>query len=292
MKNIKTRIAAAAFAAVTTVCGMQALTASADTTFYYTTVTQEQGDEPGFMGQAQKRWARDNGIYSGSIWNKTVTSGAIIGEGYARGTRGSANQGTPLYGNQAFARYLAHSYFGTKTFMEKYISTYTEIKQGDQIRVYRGNQVCWLFVVYVNNVNNNTLDLFYLDSSNQIVRTTWSRSGWRLNDGTNNWTMDYLIRPIKEGDMNGDGLFTTADQTWLQNHVGSQPNQYPKTVAQAGVKSSDYRDDAFASAAWAYDWQIPYSTYYKVGYNLHNPDENTTGHMRGNYGYVKLGPNG
>ena len=295
MKNMKTRLAAAACAAISTVCSMQAISASAWQQFYYTTNTQTECDQPYFMGQAQKRWARDYGINGGSTWNPSnynVTSGTICGEGYSRYTQSTTNLGSPLYGSQAFCRFLAHSYFGTKTFMEKEIYGSTPIKQGDQIKIDKGNQTRTLFVIYVDNINPNTLDTFSLDSSNHIQRETWERDGYYLKQGSTKWMMDFTLRPIKEGDVNGDGLFNTFDFLWLKNNVGREPSEYPKTLAQAGINSTYYRDDVFARAVWANDWKIEYSTYYTIGYNLNNPVSNNTGHMTGNHGYVKMTQNG
>ena len=176
--------------------------------------------------------------------------------------------------------------------MEKEIYGSTPIKQGDQIKIDRNGQTRTLFVIYVDNINPNSIDTFSLDSNNHILRETWTRSGYFLQDGSTEWVMDFTLRPIKEGDVNGDGLFTSVDLGWLKLNVGREPSDYPKTLAQAGINSTNYRDDVFARAVWANDWKIEYSTYYTIGYNLNNPVSNNTGHMTGNHGYVKMTQNG
>lgn len=290
MKNIKTRIAAAAFAAVTTVCGMQAISASAWQQFYYTTNKQEECDESYFMGQALKRWARDNGIYSGAYWNQNVASGVVCKEGYKSTTYSNTYEGTNLTDSAAFARYLAHSYFGTKTYMEICVIGSTDFKIGDQVRIGQGSAARTIFIT---NVNGNQITAFSLDNSHHITYDTYTRtSAWYLKQGNTSIYVDYLTRPIKEGDVNGDGVFTTADLDWLKKKIGDQPYYYPKSLDQLGMSGSNYRLDIFARAVWANDWKIEYSAYYTIGYNLNNPTPNNTGHMRGNYGFVKMYQNG
>lgn len=294
MKNIKSRIAAAALAATTVVTAAQAITASASETFYYTTVSQAYSQVPYNMGQFIKGASRYCNINNGANWNKTVTSGAICREGYYKTTYSNTNNGTVLNGSQALARELAEGYFGTKTFMEKIIYGNTAIEQGDQIRIgsTRSGSQKTLFVAYIDGLKIDTYSLN--NSTHKIERTTYKKKSsssyylQRLNaNGTvveDNIYMDFLIRPVKEYDLNGDGLVNNADKTWLGNNVGTQPSSYPKDVNSI-LNPSTYSTEIFARAARAYDWKVEYSAYYSIGYCLAQG-------TAGNFVYVKMNAQG
>lgn len=294
MKSIKSRIAAAAVAATAVVSAAQAITASAWETFYYTTVTQAYSQVPYNMGQFIKGASRYNNINNGASWNKTVTSGAVCRSGYYKTTYSGNNNGTQLTGSQALARELAEGYFGTKTFMEKIIYGSTAIEQGDQIRIgtSRSGSQKTLFVAYVNGLEIDTYSLN--NTTKKIERTTYKKKSstsyylQRLNASgavvEDNIYMDFLIRPVKEYDLNGDGVVDNSDTTWLKNKIGDQPSYYPVDVNTL-LNPSTYSSEIFARVAHANEWKVEYSTYYTVGFNL---AQGTAGNFR----YVKMNANG
>ena len=311
MKNMKSRITAMLFAAATTVCASQAITANAWETFYYDTQTQDWCELPQNMGYTVRGWSRFNGISGGQYWNETVSSGNVCSTGYRRTTYSGTGLGTPLTGSQALCRHLANTFFGTQTYMEHIVYGSTPIKMGDQIRLgsTRNGSQKTIFITYVNS--DGTFDAFSLNNSTHIIeRNTYRKKSstsyylQRLNsNGTvveDNIYMDFLIRPIKEGDVNGDGIFTQADKTWLKNKIGDQTNFYPKDV-NALLNPSIYRTDIFARVVWANDYKVEYSAFYTVGWNLTHKDGvtgavNDTGRMTfdgsGYFHYIKMNAEG
>ena len=294
MKSIKSRIAAAAVAATAVVSAAQAITASAWETFYYTTVTQAYSQVPYNMGQFIKGVSLYNNINNGASWNKTVTSGAVCRSGYYKTTYSGNNNGTQLTGSQALARELAEGFFGTKTFMEKIIFSNTAIEQGDQIRIgsTRNGSQKTLFVAYIDGLKIDTYSLN--NSTHKIERTTYKKKSsnsyylQRLNANgavvEDNIYMDFLIRPVKEYDLNGDGVVNNSDTTWLKNKIGDQPSYYPVNVNTL-LNPSTYSSEIFARAAHANEWKVEYSTYYTVGFDLAHGNA-------GDFRYVKMNVNG
>ena len=276
MKTMKSRIAAMLLAATATVSAAQAITASAWETFYYTTVTQAYSQVPYNMGQTIKGWSRFSNINDGSYWNSYVTSGVMCSEGYNKTTYSNKSEGQRLYNSQGFCRLLAETFFGTKTYMEKIIYGSTAIEQGDQIRIgYRNSSDArTLFVAYVDGITYNT---YTLDESTHTIKVErYRKTGTntyylRKLDSNGNPTgpslyMDYLTRPVKEYDVNGDGTVSTADTAWLTTNIGDVSN-YPKDVNEL-LSPSTYRSDVFARVAHANDWKVEYSTFYTIGYDL------------------------
>lgn len=288
MRNMKSRIAAMLLAATATVSAAQAIAASASETFYYTTNTVNYCQDPYNMGQFIKGASRYNNISAGATWNKTITSGAVCGESYRRTTYSGNNTGTPLTGSQGLARELAESFFGTKTFMEKIIYGSTAIEPGDQIRIgtTRNGSQKTLFVAYVNGLKFDTYSLN--NTTKKIERTTYKKKSstsyylQRLNaSGTvveDNIYMDFLIRPVKKYDINGDGTVNISDKQWLDNKIGDQYN-YPKDI-NALLNSSNYRTDIFARVVQGTDYYVPYSCYYALGFELLHGDPTLFNYVR------------
>lgn len=312
MKNMKSRITAMMFAAAMTVCASQAITASAEQ-FYYDTQSQDWCELPQNMGYTVRGWSRFMGYNAGSKWiNKNGTpkswvSGTVCGEGYENYAHTSLGQ--TLTGSVGFCRELADTFFGTKTYMEIEVWGDTPIKPGDQIKLGLGTaNTRTIFVAYVNGL---TFETYSLDSNNTILRETFRRASsnsymlQKLNDSgavVSTFTMDYLNRPIKQGDANGDGVFDDADKEWIEDNIGNQPGQYPKNVNTL-MDSGTHRADIFARALWAdpQTWCINYSTYYTVGWNLYHKNgqtgvHNDTGRMTWDgssyFYYVKMDENG
>ena len=285
MKHMKSRIAAVLFAAVTTVCASQAITASA---FEHTSTSQDYCEEPYNMSYATRNWNLYGNYCDGETWNKKIYSGVVCGSGFSTTTYSKTYQGSQLQGSQAFCRMLAESYFGTTTFMEHIVYSGTALKLGDQIKIDCGNEHRTIFVTYING---NTIRGFSLnDSTHKIIHgtETFTRSGWHLSSSNGKYYgMDYLTRPIKEYDANGDGIVTTADKNWIYNHIG-------KSQHECGFDNK--RWDIFMHTLNNNNWQIEYSDYYTIGYNLAHLNgtnqTNNTGRMTYDgsnyYYYVKM----
>lgn len=307
MKNMKSRITAMLFAAATTVCASQAITANAWETFYYDTQSQDWCELPQNMGYTIRGWSRYMGYNAGNKWvnsngtPKSWVSGTVCGEGYENYAHTS--NGQTLTGSVGFCRELADTFFGTKTYMEIEVWGNTPIKPGDQIKLGLGtSNTRTIFVSYINGL---TFETYSLDSSNTILRETFRRASsnsymlQKLNESgavVGTFTMDYLTRPIKEGDANGDGVFDAADKTWLEDNIGDQSWQYSKSVNSL-IDPSTHRADIFARAVWANDYKVEYSAYYTIGWNLTHKDgvtgaTNDTGRMTfdgsGYFHYIKM----
>ncbi len=296
MKNMKSRIAAMLFAAATTACAAQAITASAyQPYFVYTTITQDNAERAQYMGEVIRGWSRYAGINAGSTWNGSATCGPVCKKNYYKGSYSGNNSGTVLTKSQGLCSYLAQSFFNTNVFMEQITQYYTVYKPGDQVRLgnTRNASQKTIFIAYVNG---NTFDTYSINHANNTIerekyrKIDGSYRFQRLNaNGTvaeDNIYTDFLIRPIKQGDVNGDGVFTDADRTWMNTNIGDMGN-YPKN-ANSLLNPNTYATELFIRAAFGTKTgseanTIPYSAYYTIGYNLSHPNgnsgNNTTGRM-------------
>ena len=295
MKNMKTRIAAAACAAITAVCGMQAISASAYQNYFVHTVNSQDYCENAYnMGQAIKGWSRFGGINANSTWTGSATCGPICKKNFGKVSYSGNNNGTVLTKSQGLSMYLAQSFFGTTVFMEHITGSNTVYKPGDQVRIGSSTRNAAQKTIFITYVSGNTFDTYSINhSTNKIEcckyrKIAGSYRFQRLNaNGTvaeDNIYTDFLIRPIKQGDVNGDGIFSDDDQTWLNDHIGAMSN-YPKD-ANAVMNPSTKATELFIRAAFGdkQTWTIPYSAYYTIGYNLNHKDgvpgsHNDTGRM-------------
>ncbi len=275
MKHIASRAAAAFCAAITAVCVMQAVTASATTPAHPVSGNTQDSTEFGMnFGHNLYYWSVYN-YPQNSQWSQTVRQGKVFGPGYSTTNLSGISEGQTLSAPLAWARHLAISNYGNEHlyFTEQPASTVDDVttaKNGDQIVMTSSSgQKHAIFVTCV--YTDYTID------GSELVngRVNWN-SGYvkfgpnklrRLSDGTV-FTVDYVVRPVKEGDANGDSVVDSADVTWLSNHY----NAYSFPGAYYNVQ--------MAAADIDGDWQITWRDAFGVFMN------NSEGRMTGNYSYL------
>lgn len=270
-KNIKTRIAAAACAALAAVCGMQALSASAFNYCYpYTTNTQEWCYRN--SGRSSRMWLIN--MAENSYWNQTVKAGVMVGKGFTNSHPGVFSTNQTLTGDNAFVRHLACSHFGMIDTKSAWIelpktqfTAYGHYDFADQIFLGRGNERHAVLVTG-STVNNNVTELSCAELVNnrvkwnvkyQMIRYNQSNANSyfykmkRVSDGKT-YDIIYVARPVKEGDANGDGNVTRNDVQWIQQRISSyngNPNvsgcNNALRKAAADVNGSGWLDDNDAS---------------------------------------------
>ena len=218
MKHISTRAAAAVCAAITAVCGMQALSASAVNNAHPTTGnSQAYCNEPYNMSHNCYFWSVYN-YPENSYWNTTVYSGKVLGEGFTTANISGTSQGSALTGAKAFARTLACSHFGSQNtiFVELpggYANCPAVIRLGDQIVLTRnGSQ----HTIFITGINDETNTVYASEIVNNRVKhgVTFScPQDGKLKRTSNNQTFNvsYVIRPAMEGDANGDCYIDIRD---------------------------------------------------------------------------------
>ncbi len=266
MKHMKARIAAMLFAAATTVCASQALSASA---FSHTYSSQDYCEEPYNMSYSCRNWGLYGGYYNGQIWDGEVYSGVVCGHGYSQTTFSKTYQGSKLEKSAGFCRMLAESFFGTTTFMEHIVYYNTPLTIGDQVKIDYGNEHRTLFIT---SITGNTVRAYSLNENTGEIITgeAFTRNGWHLRSQSSNknYGMDYLTRPIKEYDANGDGIISRDDADWILTNYNNG------RVTQHDCGFDNKRWDILIHALQnEHTWKIEYSDYYTIGYNL--------GHLNG-----------
>ena len=251
MKNIKTRIAAAACAAITAVCGMQAMSASAFNYGHPYTVNSQEWCYRN-TGRSLRMWTSDtSSIKQGKTWNGTINAGTMVGMGFTTKHDSDLTNGQKLTGDAAFARYLACSHFGVKNgedgkaawidLPKTQFTAYGHYDFGDQIRLGRGNERHSIFVTYATlNTKTNVTEITCAEVVGKTINWNVKYQMIRYNNKSNTYfsqmkrvsdgkTYDVICvtRPVKEGDANGDGSVTRNDVQWIQNRVkynGGNPN--------------------------------------------------------------------
>ena len=281
MKHIKSRIAAASCAAITAICGMQALSASAYNTNYpYTRNTQNFCQEPRNMSYNLHAW-QSYGYPQGKKFSQTVDGGVLVGKGFTEAHISSYNNyNAQMTGPRAWVRFLANSHFGTVVegrgvWMELPSADFTgtgSFALGDQIILNGSNA---LFVTGINS--DNTIYCSELISGKVAWSTQYklTKSGnqpmqlQRIAGGSKTtYTLNYVVRPVKEGDANGDGWVNLNDVIWTEGHYNCYnfPDEnYNVQMAAADVNGNGQIDNG--------DRDIIYGHYYG-------------GVMNGNYRYV------
>lgn len=259
MKTMKTRIAAAACAAITAICGAQALTASAfNYNHPYSLNTQEWCTRN--LGRSLRMW-QSYGLAEGTYWSNSVKAGTMVGKGFTNAHISSYSTNQNIFNQMAFPRYLACSHFGFDA--EK--AAWMEIPQADCNGCYEGGDQIFLksngtyHAVFVESYYN-TLYCSELDSSKHIRwNVTYERVGntqlKRVRDGKI-FDILYVARPIKEGDANGDGRVEVDDCGWIGSHYGN------------GIISGTNRDILMAAADVSGNWQIDWDDLYGIYTNM------------------------
>ena len=282
MKSIRSKIAAAALAAVTAACSAQAITASAYT---YTTRTQRYLQTQSTMNSKVDAWKAS--YPAGSTFSTAgapVYSGKIVYSGFEPMDPSPENE--ELLRTQAYARKLASEYFGTTTFMAIGGGSGFTPEIGDQVKIWDpdNHRSRWILITRTaGGVQATETDQF----TNKVK--------WNVNYTVGNGTMDctsengkhYIVsdcyRPIKQGDVNGDGKVTTYDVQWLEGYVSGSNS----------ISGKDY-NLLMAAIDFNGDWQITksdrdrlFNTLCYADGSLRSTYNGST--MYGNYKYVVLG---
>ncbi|MBQ6039715.1 MAG: dockerin type I repeat-containing protein [Oscillospiraceae bacterium] len=289
MKNIKTRIAAVACAALAAVCGMQALSASAFNYCYpYSVNTQEWCYRN--TGRSSRMW--QNGMAQNSYWSQTVKAGTMVGKGFTNSHPGVFTTNQNLTNANAFVRYLACSHFGLDASKAAWIelpkTQFTangHYEFADQIFLARGNErhavLCMAASVNSSNVTeltcaelvNNRVKWnvkYQMIRYNQNNSSSYFAKMKRVSDGKT-YDIMYVARPVKEGDANGDGTVTRNDVQWIQQRI-SNNNGNPNVSgcnnnlrkAAADVNGSGWLDDGDYTTIYGHmyeSWSIMMGDY-------------------------------
>ena len=274
MKNMKTRIAAAALAAITAVCGAQALSASAfnwghpyslnDQTWCYMS-----------LGRSQRMW-QNYGLPEGGYFYQTVQAGTMVGKGFTTSHLSNWPKNQTLYGGIGWVRYLACSHFGFEQNKAAWLelpktdfTSYAKYRGGDQVFLKQGSSY---HAVFVTGSYNSTLYCSELDGSIIKWGVEYKRmSNYKLKRVSDGQIFDiqYVARPIKEGDANGDGIVNASDVTWINQHNG-------------GANYSGYnRDIMLAAADVDGTWWLNSNDA-----SIIDANRNADGYMDGDFRYV------
>lgn len=282
MKSIKTKIAAAALAAITTVCSAQAISASA---YQYTPNTQRYLQTQSTMNSKITTWK--NLYPAGSTFTTTndrVYSGKITNVGFETVT--PSQEGQELLGTQAYARKLAVNYFGTSIFMSLQTGKEFNPEIGDQVKLWDPDthRSRWIFITRKSGgIQATELDQF----TNKVK--------WNVNYTVGNGSMDctsengkhYIVyacyRPIKQGDVNGDGRVTTYDIQWLEGYVSGFYSTSGKDYNLL-MAASDFNTSWTLTTS---DRNTLFNNLCYSDYSLRPTYDNST--MYGNYKYVVQG---
>ena len=273
MKRITSRLAAAVFGAVTAVCAVQATAASAITDAHPVCGnTQDMCEYGRTLSQDVYFWSVHT-YPENTIWNNTLTSGLVLGQGYTYTTISGNTQGSQLTGPVAWARNLAIEHFGSQNlvFTEQPASAYTQYSQmkgGDQIVLTRNGQTHALYVtgvqsdrIYCSELVNNRIKwgVEYRLTSNGMLK--------RASNGQN-YTINYFVRPVKEGDANGDSVVDVLDVDWILGHTNVY--DFP------GVDYNTQMAAADLQGTWVITWADALTVYMNCN----------DGRLSGDYSYV------
>ncbi|HAG12902.1 MAG TPA: hypothetical protein DCG49_03445 [Ruminococcus sp.] len=292
MKHIKTKIAAFACAAVTSVCAAQGLTASAANgsapagTIESQVSCQEQGyrmsdflhSVGGHQFPAGRYWNSGNPDTCTTTYNtgKTtkVTVGQVCSAGFSTNLMGGPAAGAQIQRSAAFARKLASIYFGTDIYMRQGTYKNFTARLGDQITYYTGNGT-QTHTVFVTGTNNNG-DLTLAECEDNVgckisySGTCFFHNGAFIRNGKS-YGLKYVERPVKIGDVDGNGFVDGNDCTrMIQVQNG--------TFNFSGINYNMMR----AAADVDRDWQF----YDQDDFNYVATHATAGGCLSG-YGYVK-----
>ena len=266
MKNIKTRIAAAACAAITAFCGAQAMSASAFNYGHpYSGNTQEYCESAYAMSRNVRMWqtygSNGSGDWAeGCSWSPSVKAGKMVGRGFTTAHTSNYSTNQTLTGPVGWVRTLANSHYGFEAqkaaWMEipsSYMNGWTSFRQGDQVILKSGNTTHAVFITYIDG------ETFYCSElrSGKIrwgvqFKVTNYGAGLKRVSGGQQYTIQYVARPIKEGDANGDSYVDVTDVDWVGNHYGG------------GYISGTNRDILMAAADYTGNWWLDFDDSYGI----------------------------
>ncbi|MBQ6039551.1 MAG: hypothetical protein K5705_03245 [Oscillospiraceae bacterium] len=275
MKNMKTRIAAAACAAITVLCGAQALNASAFNYGHPYSGNDQEWCEMS-MGRSLRMW-QSYSHPEGSYWYQTVQAGTMVGKGFTTAHSSNWPVNQTLYGGIGWVRYLACSHFGFEqgkaAWLELPKTDFTSsgyYRRGDQIFLKQGNSY---HAVFLTGINGDNFTVSELDGTTVKWGVAYKRlSNYRLkrvSDGAI-FNIQYVARPIAEGDANGDGWVNRNDVIWIEQHNGN-------------ANYSNVNNDLLLGAADVTgNWQLDSSDSSEIYAHMYESE----GYMVGNYRYV------
>ena len=280
MKHIPARIAATLCAAAAALCTAAAMPASAINSVHPHTEQTQEATEFGFNFSHSLYWLQYHNPQD-MLWNETVRAGLVLGQGYVSQNISGTQQGAALTGSAAWARKLAYSYYGEYTvFTEQPVGgnigqylDITAMKQGDQIVTHRNGVTTTYFVTGVVPDAGK----FYCSelSGGRVkwnIEFTRTESTMTRTDNGRTYVMDYFIRPVKEGDVNGDSVVNFSDFATLDMATHTSQNLFP---------GADY-NVLMGAADLDGDWQITAADVWEIYQNC--SDER----MNGDYRYVTV----
>ena len=296
MKFTKIKAAALVMAAATAFCAGQAMTASAaGNAFQYTSVTQTQAESQTRMNTVKSAWKNNgwNGVKfkANTSWNQSATLGVTVGPGFSSTTLTGNQQGSTIYGSAALARKMAESYFDTTIFMECYANgKYYRETLGDQLILTNpaGTQTRTVFVTQVSG----GMKVTELQNGKIKYDIPVSNScGTIIFNNNDPWIATYVIRPIKQGDANGDGVVLCHTNYYVWGNDRTQLGDYCNSNGNYtnNFTNNPRTDVLVAACTFDHDWSLNYYDYDVLtndqsdGYG----DYTYTYRMNGNFGYVK-----
>ncbi|MBP0967663.1 MAG: hypothetical protein J5722_08510, partial [Oscillospiraceae bacterium] len=264
------RIAAALIAASAAFCSLQSVGASAYTYNHRNWLTQQTQDSTEYpmnfahsLYYLQRSYSQSN-IYT---YTDTLYSGLVLGPGYSTTTISGLSQGTLLSGSLAWARYLGNSFYGSDTVYTEQYPSNLALQQGDQIIMTWNNTKYALFVTSIdgNHVYCSELWGSTIRWGEEFIRTG---NTMKRRFGGTEFTMNCVVRPVKEGDANGDSVVDYYDFAWIADHRNqySFPGKHYETLMMA----------ADLNGNWSLDDTDATTVLYNYNY----------GRMEGDYRYV------
>lgn len=288
MKFRKSRIAAIAMAAVTAVCAAQSMAMSASAygnAFHFTSVSQETAESQSYMNSRVNTWKNGSTFRANSTWSGTASNGIVVGPGFQDNNISGTWYNQTLSGDIALARRLAQDYFGTTIFMELYPNQrYYMMQLGDQLRLKRGSSYKSVFVHELPSSSNGyKMKAVELINGKINYNVQYTVSGANVIRNNQTWAINYVTRPIKQGDANGDGYVFGTRYADYQADVDAINDYFLN-----GIPSGHRSDVTTAAASVDNDWNIDVSDYRIVLYNqLVNGNFQNDGRMHGNWYYLK-----
>lgn len=281
MKHTKLRIAAAAMSAITMACASQAITASA---FQYTGTPQYACEQNSTMGNYVSMW-KGTTYKTNSTWGtRYFTNGVVVGGGFTAANLEGSYEGQHITGDKGLCRSMARDYFGTSIFMQiSPNARYHVARLGDQVTMTRNGVTKTVFVTYCNSPS---LKVVELKNGKITYDNAYYYAGNTMMKGNETWTVDYVTRPIKQGDANGDGFVYAERYADYYGDLEAIAN-YANNGVPAGVRY----DVLMAAASLDGDWQITAADHRILMYNLLTFNGSsyyytTEGRMNGDWSYV------
>lgn len=263
MKHIKSRIAAILFAATTTICAAQAVSASAFSAPTMSSVGQSLAwnfttGYPQWFVEQNTNSQYNYGLKPGKYWNgsnaysctsnpnaaaNSMEAGLMTGVHYSYNY--PAQSSAPLTGSKGFARALAAMYFQTNAYMRGGVDMNFAPKFGDQImlRKYVNGSYQDYRAIFIYGMDNHYNYLYAYCDQNDHNKIHWDGVGAMHNgtwlDGASQTicNIQYVDRPILMGDVTGDGRVDDDDFNTVRDYLGGEFIDYTGTVNAAFVNA-------------------------------------------------------